>query len=137
MVRHTEANDDGSTTTTHEATVYHTRFVDEDDDAFELTRDIRMGYEWAVNHGRIIHREVRTDVFDAAYVEAGTVEVDVPASRSPEAAAYKAWEAGKGHDPGSTRSMATGDIIVVDGDAHFVDSIGFETVDLPEMPASE
>lgn len=128
MVRHTDAADDESTTTT-EATIYHTRFVDEDDDAFDVTRDLRMGYDFAVDHDADPNDR---DVVDAAYVKAGTVTVDVPESKHPAPTAYGAWEDGDGHDPGSTRSMATGDVIIVDraGDdaAYFVDSIGFEEI---------
>lgn len=128
MVRHTDEADDEPNTTTFEATIYHRKFSDDDGDRHEVGADLGMGHEFAVEHGA---DPEDPDVFADAYEFAGTVEVDVAPSRSPEAAAYSAWEDGEGHDPGSTRSMATGDIIVVDDDAHFVDRIGFEPIDLP------
>jgi hypothetical protein len=77
-----------------------------------------MGHEWVEDKCDFTIE----DVFDDVYVEAGTVDADSPED------AYRKWEAGDGHDPTSTRSMAVGDVIVFDGDAHFVDSIGFVTV---------
>jgi len=127
MVRSTTPTDDESTTTT--ATVYHRKFSTADGDRHEVGADLGMGYDWAVDHDA---DPEDPDVFADAYDYAGTVEVDPkPGVESAHAAAYKAWENGEGHDTGSTRSMATGDIIVVDDDAYFVDRIGFEPVDLP------
>ena len=104
------------------ATIYHTPYGADDEQTAEIARDIRMGLDWFQNdagHGPLAH------VFDEVYAEAGEVDADDPV------AAYEAWEQGEGHDPTETRSMSVGDIIVVDGVAHFVESVGFEEVDVP------
>jgi len=109
------------------ATVYHRKFSTEDGDRHEVGADLGMGYEFACDHDAD-----PVDVFPDAYDHAGDVTVDVTEGvDAPHAAAYSAWEDGEGHDVTSTRSMAVGDIIVVDGDAFFVDTIGFEAIDLP------
>ena len=135
MVRHTDADD--ARTETYTAAVFHAVFADPDDDeaAFELGRDLRMGFEWCDD------RDIDpsdADVVDTAYTHAGTVDVDVADDERPEAVAYSAWEAGAGHDPSDTRSMSVGDVIVIDrpGDAYgfFVDRIGFEEIDVSSFP---
>jgi hypothetical protein len=100
------------------ARIYHLQFVDEGHDAFELTRDIRMGTDWCADHGID-----PTDHLDL-YTLVGTVDRETPTE------AYRRWEAGWGHDPSETRSMAVGDLIVIDGTVFFVDSIGFEVLDM-------
>jgi hypothetical protein len=124
------ANQSGDTV---EATIYHRKFKGDDGGRHEVGADLGMGYDFAVDERGIDPSD--PDVVDDAYVEAGTVEVDVkPGVDAPEAAVYSAWEDGKGHDPGSTRSMAVGDVIVIDGVGDdfgfFVDSIGFEEIDM-------
>jgi len=122
-----------TTDDTVEATIYHRKFSDDDGDRHEVGADLGMGFEFAVDERGIDLSD--PDVVEDAYEFAGTVEVEVkPGVEAPEAAVYSAWEDGKGHDPGSTRSMAVGDVIVIDdvGDdfGFFVDRIGFEEIDV-------
>jgi len=132
MVRHTDAAADEANTNTVDATVYHRRFKTDDGDRHEVGADLGMGFDFATDERGIDLSD--RDVVADAYVEAGTVTVDAKPSHAPEAAVYSAWEDGKGHDPGSTRSMAVGDVIVIDGVGDdfgfFVDSIGFEEIDV-------
>jgi hypothetical protein len=117
------------TSVTVTATIYHRHFEDPDQpgERYELGADLGMGYEFATEERGI---DIG-GVFDEAYEQAGTVTISVGPSDDPHATAYSAWEDGRGHAPMETRSMAVGDIIVVDGVAKFVDRIGFETVDVP------
>jgi len=105
------------------ARVYHSLFdLDPDSDAFETARDLRMGYDWCEQTDT--HPVDHTDL----YRHAGTVDADDPSE------AYTRWEVGDGHDPTETRSMAVGDIILVDRTAYYVDTIGFVEVDVEIAP---
>lgn len=106
--------------------VYHRKFSDEDGDRHETGADLGMGYEWALDHDA---DPADDDVYADAYEQAGTVTLDDDAE-GVEAArdAYQAWERGENRDMGEVRSMAVGDVLVVDSQAWFVDSIGFEAL---------
>jgi len=120
----TDDDTDDATTT---AAVFHRKFRDDDDDRHEVGADLGTG----VDFFRDKRDATVSDVFPAAYDFGGRVDIDpTEGVRAPEAAAYDAWQDGRGRDAGSARSMATGDIIVVDGDAYFVDRVGFERVDI-------
>jgi hypothetical protein len=100
------------------ATVYHLPFVGREHDAFELTRDLRMGTAWCDREG--IDPAEHAELYELV----GSVDADTPA------AAYRQWEAGERHTLSATRSMAVGDLVVIDDTVHFVDLIGFATLDM-------
>lgn len=120
-------------TTQITATVYHRKFSTDDGDRHEVGADLGMGYEFATDERGIDPSD--PDVVADAYDKAGVVEVEVKDGvEAPESVVYSAWQNGAGHDVESTRSMAVGDVIVIEdvGDdfGFFVDRIGFEEIDV-------
>lgn len=105
--------------------VHHRPFRNEEGDRHEAGADLGMGLEFA--NDQDVHVE---DVWED-YEEAG--QVNVPSEEDVEhmaAQAYSAWEQGEGHSPEDVRSMATGDVLEVGDRYFFVDSIGFEEIEL-------
>lgn len=104
--------------------VYHHRFADPDnpDEASEFGRDVGMEWEWCEDKDVDVVGSI-----DDQYLRAGVIGVKTSEFDDAEEAAglaYEAWEMGSGRDPTATRSMAVGDIMVVDGDgAYFVDRV--------------
>lgn len=118
--------------------VYHHRFEDPDDpdSRYEVGADLGMGYEFAIDEADID----LYDVFDDAYIRQGAIGLrskEFESQADAAGIAYNAWEDGAAHDPTVTRSMAVGDIIIVNGDAFFVDTVGFQYVDVPVDPADQ
>lgn len=120
-----ETNDADARTVTAE--IYHTRFLGDRSEVSELCRDIRCGMVDA--------EEIDLKTFSRCYEYAGEVEVELSDCLNTWEAAWSAWEAGEGHNPSETRSMATGDIVAYKTNdetewAGMAVSIGFETLPL-------
>lgn len=109
--------------------------IDEDDDHFQLTRDLRaFGPDAFDEWGHDLE-----DALENAYVSLGeSVEIPMADFDSVEDLLGFVYETCQGHTRSASlpyngeqhRSMSPGDIIVVDGAFHMVDRWGFEELDV-------
>ena len=131
---------DGATdhpTDTTTADIYHVRFLgDREDPAYGPATDYQMGTRWLSGEHATVTLDDLADHFESCYKFAGSVTID----KHAPGLAYHQWEQAAMANPGETvvrdprriRSMAVGDVIVIDGEAYYVDGIGFETVVVPK-----
>ena len=115
----------------HETTVkvYHRHFEDPDNpgERHETATDVGMGWDIATNKCNIDVQDPET--FDEVYELAASFTTT--GERLTEDDVYGGWEAGCWHDPTETRSMAVGDVIVINDRGYFVDKVGFVEIDVP------
>lgn len=121
-------NTETSDTRTASVEVHYTRFIDDrDDEAFDLTRDIRV-------HAR--PGDITAEVFDLAYEKVHGGEVSLEDVLSPEKAnvvlshIYSRMQDGRvddelSYDGSETRSMMVGDIIILNDVAFLVGPSSF------------